>query len=183
MEIEARFLNVDVPALVARLHELEAEDRGENLLSETIFYDEALAWERSGRTLVRVRQSRDGVFVAYKDTADDTATGTHEVEFAVDDRDAAEKFLALVGLVAFRRQEKKRHAFRLNGARIDIDTWPGLPPYVEIEGPTEDLLRETVSMLGLDWGRAEFGNAGLTIEKHYGIPTRKLRVFTFDLVE
>src|SRR5207249_4825191 len=66
-EIEARFLDIDVPATISRLHRLGAQDLGEDLLRETIFYDQELAWQQSGRTLVRVRESRDGVVVSYKD--------------------------------------------------------------------------------------------------------------------
>jgi len=144
-EIEARFLEVDVSALVRRLREIGAEDRGEDLLKETIFYDQELAWQRSGRVFVRVRESRNGVSVSYKNALEDSASGTQEIEFTADDREAVEQFLAMVGLVAFRRQEKKRHAFRLNGISIDIDTWPQIPSYAEIEGPVSAQLNSPPS--------------------------------------
>lgn len=183
VEIEARFLNVDVPALLGRLHDLGADDLGEDLLRETIFYDKELTWQASGRVLVRIREGKNGVAVSYKNAATDTASGTEEIEFAVDDAIAAEGLLIKIGLVAFRRQEKKRHSFLLKGVRVDIDTWPGVPPYVEIEGPSEAAIREATAALGLDWPQAIFGNAGLTIETHYGIPVRQLRWFTFDRIE
>jgi predicted adenylyl cyclase CyaB len=182
-EIEARFLEVDVPAIVRRLHELGAEDRGETLLKETIYYDQDLAWQRSGRTLVRVRESQEGIAVSYKNTTSDTVVGTEEHEFTVDDPRAVEDFLAHIGLVAYRRQEKRRHAFRLNGVHVDLDSWPRVPTYVEIEGPTETAVQGTAAALGLDWAKAVFGNAGLTIEQYYHLPARRLRWFTFDRVE
>jgi len=48
-EIEARFLNVGVKSLIARLHALNAEGADEDLLTETILYDKALEWQSSGR--------------------------------------------------------------------------------------------------------------------------------------
>lgn len=182
-EIEARFLEVDVPAFVQRLQELGAEDRGVVLLRETIFYDQELTWRESGRELVRVREGREGVVVSYKHAAEDTVTGTEEVEFRADDRGAVEQFLRRLGLVAYRQQEKRRHTFWLRGVRIDLDSWPQVPTYVEVEGPTETAIREVARMLGLDWSQAIFGNAGLLIEERYGIPVRELRWFTFDRVE
>jgi adenylate cyclase class 2 len=165
------------------LQQLRAEDRGEDLLRETIYYDRELTWKRSGRTLVRVRESQDGIVVSYKNTVTDTAIGTQEIEFAVDNRDAVEDFLSHFGLIAFRRQEKKRHAFLLQGVHVDLDTWPRIPTFLEIEGPTEEAIQDTAAALGLDWAQAVFGNAGLTIEAHYRLPVRELRWFTFDRVE
>jgi adenylate cyclase class 2 len=182
-EIEARFLDIDVPAIVNRLCELGAEDRGEALLRETIYYDQALEWQRSGRTLVRVRESFGGIVVSYKNTTSDTIAGTQEIEFAADDPQAVEAFLTSIGLVAFRRQEKRRHTFVLNWVHVDLDTWPGVPTYLEIEASTEAAVRETAAALGLDWTKAVFGNAGMTIEQYYHLPARRLRWFTFDRVE
>lgn len=56
-----------------------------------------------------------GVNASYKNTVHDTLTGTQEIEFHVDDRKAAEQFLTALGLVPYRRQEKRGHTFRLNG--------------------------------------------------------------------
>jgi adenylate cyclase, class 2 len=182
-EIEARFVEVDVAALVGRLRELGAEDRGAELLRETIFYDRALTWRESGRELVRVREGREGVFVSYKHAVEDTATGTEEIEFRVEDRGAVEEFLRRLGLVAYRQQEKRRHSFQLGEVRIDLDSWPKVPTYVELEGPSEATIREAAGLLGLEWSEAIFGNAGLMIEERYGIPARALRWFTFERVE
>ncbi len=43
-EIEVRFLEIDKEALLARLRELKAKDKGELMLEETICYDKALLW-------------------------------------------------------------------------------------------------------------------------------------------
>lgn len=182
-EIEARFLDVDIPALLGRPHNLGADDLGEELLRETVFYDKELSWQRSGRVLVRIREGKGGVSVSYKNAAVDTVSGTQEIEFAADNAKAVEQLLVEIGLVAWRRQEKKRHSFRFRGVSVDLDTWPGVPTYVELEGPSEAGIQKTAASLELEWSQAIFGNAGLTIEKHYGIPVRQLRWFTFERVE
>jgi len=66
---------------------------------------------------------------------------------------------------------------------VDIDTWPKIPTYAEIEGPSEEALKTTTDKLGLDWSKAVFDDARAIIEKKYSIPVGTMRSFTFDKVE
>jgi adenylate cyclase class 2 len=52
-----------------------------------------------------------------------------------------------------------------------LDEWPWLNPYIEIEGESEDAVRRTAKLLGLDWNKALFGgvaNAYLQQYPHIG---------------
>ena len=42
---------------------------------------------------------------------------------------------------------------------IDIDTWPGLSPYVEFEGESEEKIKEVFKILDLDYKDAITDNA------------------------
>jgi len=181
-EIEVRFLEIDEAALKARLHELGAEDQGEHLLKEVICYDEALVW-RDEQKFVRLRE-RDGVVhLTYKDQSVNTIDGTEEIEFDASDMASAELFLERLGFPAYRHQEKKRHTFVLDGVMVEIDTWPKIPTYVELEGESEEALREVADKLGFDWADAVVDNARMVIENHYGIPVSTMRWFTFGRFE
>jgi hypothetical protein len=41
---------------------------------------------------------------------------------------------------------------------FDFDTWPGLPTFVEIEGPAEASVRQAAATFGLDYAQAQFGS-------------------------
>lgn len=41
---------------------------------------------------------------------------------------------------------------------LDIDTWPGLSTYLEIEGPGEDAVRATAGPLEFDFAHASYGS-------------------------
>ena len=123
-EIEVRFLEVDYPALVKKLQDLGAEDRGDDLLREIIFYDKDLTWMYDVKKFVRLRQTKRGVLMSFKHNQEHSATGTKEIELTVSDIEKSKAFLEEVGLVAFREQEKKRHTFILGDVTVDIDTWP-----------------------------------------------------------
>lgn len=181
-ETEVRFLEVDKPALVAKLVALGAEDHGEVMLEEIIVYDKDLKWQNEKR-FVRLRKSGDTTKLTYKQHMPDAKDGALEVEFEVEDIDKSSLFLEKIGLVPFRRQQKKRHTLHMGDITVDIDTWPRLPTYAEFEGPSMDALKEIAGKLGLDWGKVVYEDAKYVIEKFYNIPVGSLRWFTFDRFE
>lgn len=181
-EIEARFLEIDVEAFKKRLTEVSAEDLGEDFLQEVIFYDKDLEWQKYGRKFARLRQNKKGVFMTFKHVETDTVEGAQEIELKVDNFDKAKDFLEEVGLVAFREQEKKRHSFKLGNVIVDIDTWPSIPTYLELEGPSEEDLKKAAQILGLDWSQAVFEDARHIIENRYKVPVGQYKYFTFEKV-
>lgn len=182
IETEVRFLDIDKDTLLKKLTALGAKDHGEVLLEEIIFYDPERNWLKQGK-VVRLRKNKTKTQLAFKHHKEQTITGAVEVEFEVGDLDSAALFLEHVGLKAFRCQEKKRHTFTLGDSTVDIDTWPRVPTYVELEGPSEVTLRKLAADLGLDWSKAVYDNALRVIEIHYNIPVGTMRWFTFDRFE
>lgn len=181
-EIEVRFLEIDQARLKEKLAELKAEDHGESMMEEVIFYDKDLKWQSSGQ-FVRLRKNDKGTFLTYKNHQVNTVDGTEEIEFEVGDMGKAETFLGRIGLVAYRHQQKKRHSFLLDGVIFDIDTWPKIPTYVELEGPSEDALKRAAARVGFDWEDAVFENARIVIEERYHIPVGNMKWFTFERFE
>ena len=181
-EIEVKFLGVEKEKLIEKLRKLGAEDQGEDKLKEAIFYDKEGKWQYTENKFVRIRKTNKGVFVTFKHKEAATATGVKEIEFQASDFNKVKDFLEETGLIFYREQEKKRHKFNLAGVIVDIDTWPSIPTYVELEGQSEEALKNVARLLGLDWSKAMFGVAHEVIES-YGIPVRKLKYFTFDKIE
>lgn len=181
-EIECRFLEVDKEDLVKKLLSLGALDEGEIMLEETIIYDPELKW-RDEQRFVRLRKSGDKTKLTYKEHSKHTVDGTFEIEFGVEDLKKAELLFEKIGFIAFRHQQKKRHTFKLEGVTIDIDTWPRIPTYVELEGESEEALKKVAEMIGFDWKDADFHNARWIIENKYNIPVGTFRWFTFNRCE
>jgi adenylate cyclase class 2 len=181
-EIECRFLEIDKADLIKKLLELGAKDKGEKLLEETIIYDADLKWTEEER-FVRLRKAGDEIKLTYKEHREHTVDGTYEIEFEIGDLKKAELMFERIGLQVYRHQHKKRHTLLFNGVTFDIDTWPKIPTYVELEGESESALQEAAKSVGLDWKDAVFHNARWVIENVYKIPVSKLRWFTFDRCE
>lgn len=182
-EVEVRFLEVDKDALCKRLLELGATDKGEKLLDERILYDKELTWRDGGEQILRLRTTEGVTELAYKKRHEMTADGIEEIEFNVSDVDAAEALLHRLGHVTYRYQQKKRHQFVLDTVNIDIDTWPRIPTYVELEGKSEEALHAVAEKLCLDWSTAEVEGPRYIIEQKYNVPVGEMKWFTFERFE
>lgn len=180
-ETEIKFLEIDTKALLKKLHTLKAKDLGEDLFREIIFYSKNSDFRKEKR-IVRLRRSKSNIFLTYKEHPAAGSSTSVEIEINVDNEEKTVAFLEKIGLIAFRIQEKKRHSFILDDIKVDIDRWPKIPTYVELEGESEDALLKLALKLELR-GEVHREAAGKILEKYYNIPIHDLKFFTFDKVE
>lgn len=180
-EIKVRFLEIDTDALIRKLTELGASDGGEKMLNEMIFYDRELKW-REAYKLIRLRSIGSLTILTYKENLAQGIDSAREIEFEVSDIGKATTLLEELGLMAYRHQQKRRHSFTLRNVAVDIDTWPGIPTYAELEGSSEQALKAAAKQLGFNWSSAVFEDVRHIIENRYGIPVRTLKWFTFERV-
>ncbi len=168
-EIEAKFLNIDVEGLRAQL-----KQSGANLIHEERFmkrktFDDVEGKLRKIGGWVRVRDEGDKITLSYKQLSDRTLHGTKEVSVDVSNFDQACEFLLAIGFVCKAYQETKRERWELDGVEITIDTWPWIPPFVEIEGGEEGKLKEVAAKLGFDWAEATYGSVEPAYQAVYDV--------------
>jgi adenylate cyclase class 2 len=155
-EYEAKFLSIDVADLKTRLKDLGAVQAfPRTLLTRKIFENDAL----EGGAWIRLRDEGTRSTLTLKQVTDATTIdGTTEIETEVTDLHAMAEILAHLGLAEVRYQENYREEWRWGETAFDFDTWPGLPTFVEIEGPDEASVRQAAAALGLDYSQARFGS-------------------------
>ena len=122
----------------------------------------------------RVRQESDKVTMTIKEVRGGGINDTYECELIVDDFDTASDFFEACNIHEKSFQENLREVWERSGAQVTIDTWPGLNPFVEVEGPTEELVRAISEELGFDFTKAVFGSIDKIYEKEAGIPAERL---------
>ncbi len=154
-EIEVKFLNIDVPALEEKLRKLGAVKAGDYMYKRKT-YDFADASLSSKGAWVRLRDEGDKVTFTYKQRfgAETNALkdgGTKEIEVTVSDFATADQLLKAIGLVEKFYEENKRTRYTLGSIEFDIDTWPLLPPYLEIEGSDWASVESIARALGFNW--------------------------------
>jgi len=177
-EIETRFLEINKDELVKKLVSLGAIDKGEEKFEEIIFHAADGSWIGK-RKFVRLRKTKDKIKLTYKENIEQTVNSAKEIEFEISDLDKCSKFLEKVGLKEMRKLEKYRHTFELGDATIDIDKWPEIPVYAEVEGLSVESVKNACKKLGLDWEKRFDGDAR-EVFRHYGYDLDKIDVITFS---
>ena len=107
------------------------------------FHNNAKKW-------IRVRQTNDKTTIAVKHILADNGTGIQqmlETEIDVPSINEANNLLEALGYAYKSYQEKERVTYLLDGYEIDIDTWPGIPTYFEVEGESEEDLNIILNKL------------------------------------
>jgi adenylate cyclase class 2 len=183
-EIEAKFLNTNHDELRIKLKGLGAVCKTPERLMKRKNYDfpdGRLSNEKNG--WVRVRDEGGKITMSYKQLNSRELDGTHEVNLIIDSFDAADSFLQQIGLVANTYQETKRESWRLEDFEIELDEWPWVRPYIEIEGPNEQSLRDFAGKLDLDWSQVCHGSVEIVYQAEYDVTDEEvdaLKVITFE---
>lgn len=168
-EIEAKWLDIDHDEFRQRLVTAGATcAHTERQMSRKVFdYPDDRLHDIGG--WVRVRDEGDKVTLSYKQLNDRSLHGTKEVTVVVDDFATTCLFLESIGLESKSYQETKRESWRLGDAEIELDTWPWIPTFVEIEAKSEADLRQIAKRLGLQMQDALHGSVETAYQAVYDV--------------
>lgn len=150
IEYEVRFLEIDRDEILQKLTNLGAKENG-NWLQIRKTYD---LIEPKPNSWIRLRTNGKTTTITIKEIGSAKIDGTKEAEIVVDDFAEADLILSKIGLKARNYQENRRHQFIYKDVEIDIDSWPLIPTYLELEGDSEDTIREVCKDLGLDFEKS-----------------------------
>ncbi len=155
-EIEVKFLNIDPVEMEKKLGAVGAKKVGEYFYRRRVFDYPDLRLNEKGAWL-RLRDEGDKVTLTFKQRVGITAhdgssndSGMEEVEVAVSDFDKTAALLLRIGFMEKFYEENKRVRWMKDGVEFDIDTWPELEPYLEIEAQSWEKIDEAIKLLGLD---------------------------------
>lgn len=157
-EIEAIFINIDKDAVRSRLKKIGANLIKKERLQKRINYDfndKSLARKQGW---VRLRDEGENIRLSYKQMDERSIDGMKEVSITVGDFENADLFLNNIGLNKKSYQETLRESWVFSGVEIDIDTWPWINPFIEIEGESEEEVNLVAEKLGFNIEDATFGS-------------------------
>ncbi len=99
---------------------------------------------------IRLRQSNDKVTLTSKHILEKNVSSIQKVletEIEVSSLEETNLLLESFGLARRSFQEKVRYSYTYKSAEIEIDIWPLLKPYMEIECEDEKLINEILDLL------------------------------------
>ena len=146
IEYEIRILDIDVDKVMHTLDEMGAKKIGE--YSQRRYVYDIVPGEND--RFVRIRDNGEVVTITYKDKTIRTISGTKELEMEISDFDKANQLLNLLGYNNGHYVENKRIVYELDDAEFDIDTYPRIPTYMEIEGKDEETVNKYIELLKLN---------------------------------
>ncbi len=164
LEIEATFVEINKAELRQKLQSLGGKLLQPEMLMRRVIFDLP-----GTNRFARVRDEGNKIVMTYKCHHDNSLLGTEEINVEVNDYDSAIAFLKAVGLKAKAIQETYREEWELDGVEIDIDTWPWIPTYVEIEGPSAEAVTSVSQKLGFDMNDAHYGSVDEIYKLYYDV--------------
>lgn len=163
-EYEAKVLDVDPAALATLIEECGGRRVGGGVMRRYVY--DVVPGDRS--RWIRLRTTGERATLTVKVVEHDGIDGTHEVETGVDDFEATHELLSLAGFAHKSYQENRRTSFELDGGQLEIDEWPLIPAYLEIEAGSRAEVVRVAGLLG--YGEDDLtGENTIKVYARYGI--------------
>lgn len=157
-EFETKVLDIDMAGITKRLLGLGAKRHPEVLMKRWVF-----DIDPSRDEWLRLRDDGQKITLTYKCKSGFGIDQTEEIEVTVGDLQKTAQILSKLEFKGKYYQENKRTTFRLKDIEFTIDSWPKIPPYLEVESSSEGKVKEGLVLLGLENKAA--GN--LTVKEVY----------------
>ena len=168
IEFEATFIDIDKDEIKNRLKKAGAVLTRPEFVQKRVTFNFPTGHENKNGWL-RVRDEGDKITMIIKIIDGKKIENQKEIGLTVDDFSEAVEMLETIGCRKKSYQETKREIWILDDVEIMIDEWPFLEPLVEIEGKSEEAVKNVSEKLGFDYAQAFFGCVSPLYAKKYGV--------------
>ena len=154
-EIEVKFLDINPKKIEKKLKNIGAQKVFDDLYRRKVFDYPDLRLDKAG-SWIRLRDEGDKVTLAFKQRigigADEKThdKSMEEIEVEVSDFDKTAEILLKAGFIQKHYVENRRIRYQLDDIEFDIDFYPLIEPYLEIEVPSWEKINEVISLLGFN---------------------------------
>lgn len=174
-EFEVKILDIDVEKIISKLSILGAKKIGEKF-QKRLVYNFNPPKENSW---IRLRTDGKKTTMAIKEIQNDNIDGTKELEINVGDFKRTNLFLEKLGYIAKAYQENRRISYILDDVEIEIDFWPKISPYLEIEARSISKVELMIKKLGFNRSQATSISVR-KVYKKYGIDIYTIKELKFE---
>ncbi len=174
-EYEVRVLEIDKEKVLKRLEEVKATFQWDEVQKRYV-YDFI---PKVDNKWIRLRTNGKKTTLTIKNLVSSEIDGTQELEIEVDSFERCNLILKELGYEPKGYQENRRRQYVLNGVEIDIDDWPFIPTYLEIEGPSEEAVYNVLETLG--YSREDATSRDVDgIYKDYGYDLSNIKILELE---
>lgn len=175
-EYEITVLDIDVSEIEKKLESIGAVKQGEYFQKRNLYNFHE---EYRGR-FIRLRTNGEKTTLTIKDKSAKKEIGSvKELEIEVSSFEKTNEILELLGYEHSTYQENKRIIYKLGHIEFDIDTWPMIPTYLEIEGKNKEDVEKMIKILDIDEEKLSLDKVS-EIYKKYGIDIHQYKELKFE---
>lgn len=147
-EIEVKILNIDRERLRATLKKLGARQVLKPTLMRELYLESPVKERVYSSFRLRAQGKNSFLTLKLKKGEDKKFEIRDELEVEVDDFNAMRKILRLAGFTIFRQREKIREEYQLGKIKVEIDEYPKMKPYMEIEAFSKKEIKDFLKKIG-----------------------------------
>jgi adenylate cyclase, class 2 len=167
-EIEVKILEINKAEIIKKLEKFGVKKIAQEK-QKSYFFDFPDCRLRKEKRSLRLRSFGDKIFVTSKKAVSSEGVKIEdELEFDVSSIGETEKIFLAIGLEKKDVVECVRTKFKIDDVSFEIDEYPGVPCFMEIEAPLEKQVHEWVEKLDLDKSKVRAWG-GRELFAHYGI--------------
>ena len=176
MENEVRVLEINVEEWISYLESHGAVKIGSWLQRRKVYDFHPVHPNK----WLRLRTNGEETTLTIKEVVDKKLLdGTREVEIVVSDFDKTDEILKELGYDFRAYQENRRIRYMYQDVEFDIDSWPLIPTYVEIEGKTREDVERILKEIPMDMSKITTHDVD-SIYQSYGINEKDYAILTFE---
>jgi adenylate cyclase class 2 len=172
-EIEVKILEINPAEIRKKLKQAGAK----RVFGGTIgarYYDFSDRRIRKAGNVLRLRKFGKKIELTFKNIKGKKKyKHADETDVIIEDFEAMHRFLTSIGLKHYAALRKKRERYQIKGLKFEIDKYPGIPYYVEVEAKTKKdtkkaklLLEKGVRLIGYKMSDTKPWNA-FEVHKYY----------------
>lgn len=176
-EYEVRVLDVNKDELIKKLEKLGATKIADFEYKRRVFNFNP----PTDNKWIRLRTDGNKTTLTIKKLESLEIDGTKEIEIEVSDFDETNNILEELGYKAHTYQQNKRTRYILNDVELDIDTWPYIPTYLEIEGKSEKAVEDMIKLLEVDREKVTSIDVQGVFKEFYKIDIKEAKIVSFDV--
>ena len=168
-EIETKVLDIDQKIIQEKLISLGAQKIKEDRLVVDWYRIKGIK-KGEDPWFLRIRSYSGGKHeVTWKPISKilGTARMHKEINFLIEEPEKLADLFEELGLEKYAHQEKDRVSFSYKDWMFDIDQYPQMPAFMEIEGHSEEHVKEAMKLLGLENNRTWADGERTLIENIY----------------
>ncbi len=176
-EIETKVLDINPEEIKTKLESLGAKKIQDTTLIVDWYRIKGIK-EGEDPWFLRIRSNSEGMHeVTWKAKSNiQGVTSKHkEINFTIAEPEKLSDLFEELNLEKYAHQEKKRISFIYKDWQFDIDQYPKMPAYLEIEGISEEHVKEAIQLLGIashpTWAKGE----RILIQDRYGLDWYEMR--------